>query len=170
MTPQSRAIPVLLTRPEAAGDRFAAELADTFGDRVRIVASPLIAPRYLSPALPQGAAGLVLTSETGVEAARRLRAAGAALPARAFCVGHRTASAAAAAGFDALSAGGDADALVAMILATGKAGPLLHLHGRDTRGNVAARLTAGVRGDQARRRHLRGRRSAHLSGCRPRAA
>lgn len=143
MTPQSRALPVLLTRPEAAGDRFAAELVEAFGDRVHIVTSPLIAPRYLAPDLPAGAAGLVLTSETGVEAARRLRGAGATLPARAYCVGNRTANAARAAGFDAVSAEGDADALVAMILAGAAAGPLLHLHGRDTRGDVAGRLTAG---------------------------
>lgn len=143
MTPQSRALPVLLTRPEAAGDRFATELADAFGDRVRIVASPLIAPRYLAPDLPVGAAGLVLTSETGVEAAGRIRRAGVPLPTRAYCVGDRTARAAREAGFDPLSADGDADALVAMVLARAEAGPLLHLHGRDTRGDVAARLTAG---------------------------
>lgn len=143
MTPQSRAIPVLLTRPAAAADRFAAELSETFGGRIRIVASPLIAPIFLAPDLPQGAAGLVLTSEAGVEAARRLRAAGRALPVRAFCVGDRTAAAAREAGFDAVSAGGDADALVTMILSQDVAAPLLHLHGRDTRGDVALRLTKG---------------------------
>lgn len=138
MTPQSRALPVLLTRPEAAGDRFAAELEARFGLRVAIVASPLLEPRFLAPALPDAAA-LVLTSQTGVQAAARL---GAGLPKRAYCVGRRTADAARAAGFDALSADGDADALVALILSAGDRGPFLHLHGRDTRGDVAARLAA----------------------------
>lgn len=143
MTPQSRAIPVLLTRPAAAGDRFAADLAQDHGERLRIISSPLIAPRFLHPDLPDGAAGLVLTSETGVTATQRLQDRGAALPKRAFCVGDRTAAAARQAGFDAVSAGGDADALVAMILSLRITGPLLHLHGRDTRGDVAPRLTAG---------------------------
>lgn len=142
MTPQSRALPVLLTRPAAAGDRFAADLAAAFGDRIVTLSSPLIAPRFLTPDLPAGAAALILTSETGAEAAGRLRAGGAALPARAWCVGDRTASAARAAGFEGISAQGDADALVALILSRGERGPLLHLHGRETRGDVAARLAA----------------------------
>lgn len=138
MTPQSRALPVLLTRPEAAGDRFAADLVARFGGRVTVIASPLLEPRFLAPALPDAAA-LVLTSETGVQAAARL---GVALPERAYCVGRRTADAARAAGFDALSADGDADALVALILSSGDRGPFLHLHGRDTRGDVVARIAA----------------------------
>ena len=146
MTPQSRALPVLLTRPEAAGDRFAAELTARFGKGLRIVTSPLLAPRFLAPALPQDAAAVVLTSETGVTAALRLRDGGQHLPARAFCVGDRTAEAARAAGFDAVSAKGDADALVALILADGSAGPFLHLHGAETRGDVVGRLqAAGLR-------------------------
>jgi uroporphyrinogen-III synthase len=138
MTPQSRALPVLLTRPEAAGDRFAAELAAAFGDRVAVLSSPLLQPLLLRPALPDAAA-LVLTSETGVRAAAGY---GAGLPRRAYCVGRRTADAASAAGFQAISADGDADALVALILRSGERGPLLHLHGRDTRGDVVPRLAA----------------------------
>ncbi|MEY4982975.1 MAG: hypothetical protein RIR62_1241 [Pseudomonadota bacterium] len=141
MTPQSRALPVLLTRPEAAGDRFAAELAAAFGDGLVVVTSPLLAPHFLMPALPQAEA-LVLTSETAVAAAVRLRDAGARLPPRAWCVGDRTAEAARAAGFGATSAKGDADALVALILSTGGRGPFLHLHGAETRGDVVGRLQA----------------------------
>lgn len=147
MTPQSRAIPVLLTRPAAQADRFAAEMAERFGAALRPVASPLMAPVFLQPDLPvEPCAAVILTSETGVEAALRLRRAGAALPDRALCVGDRTAAAARAAGFDAISAAGDAEALIALILGDGKTrgadAPLVHLRGREARGDIAPRLTA----------------------------
>ncbi|MFT4150735.1 MAG: uroporphyrinogen-III synthase [Paracoccaceae bacterium] len=137
-----RALPVLLTRPQPQADRFAAQMAARFGESVAPVISPLLAPRFLTPQIPAGAAALILTSETGVQAAARLRQDGAALPARAFCVGDRTAQAAAQAGFAATSAEGDAGALVALILRLRPEGPLLHLHGEETRGDVAARLSA----------------------------
>lgn len=148
MVPQSRALPVLLTRPEAQGDRFGAMLRERFGAAVDIVASPLLSPVFLSPDLPKGGhVAVILTSETGVQAARRLMA-NKTLPQRALCVGDRTARAAQAAGFQARSADGDADALLAMILADPPDGPLLHLHGRETRGDLAARLAAaGLRVD-----------------------
>lgn len=131
---QSRA-PILLTRPEAQGERFAAMLA---GERV--VISPLFAPVFLAPPLPD-ADCVIFTSATAIAALRGRRPA-----ARAWCVGARTAELARAAGFEAMSADGDADALVAAIIASGERGPMLHLHGAETRGDVAARLrAAGIR-------------------------
>lgn len=139
MTPQSRAIPVLLTRPRAQGDRFAAALADRFGAALVLHASPLIAPQFLDPVLAQRPyTALILTSETGALSASRT----AGLPARAYCVGDRTAATAQSLGLSALSAQGDAAALVALIRASGEAGPLLHLRGLDARGHIAATLTA----------------------------
>jgi len=143
MTPQSRPIPVLLTRPAAQGDRFAADLRARFGAVVELVASPLMEPDLLTPDWPDGAYScLILTSETGVEAAVRLRDLGRALPERAICVGDRTAAVARAAGFDARSAQGDAEALIALILASDDLGPFLHLRGKDARGDIAPRLAA----------------------------
>jgi uroporphyrinogen-III synthase len=139
MTPQSRAIPVILTRPAAQGDRFAADLRARFGDAVQVILSPLIAPVFPSVTVPDGDfRAVVLTSETGAQAAARLPG----VPRRAWCVGDRTAAAAQALGFEAQSAAGDADALVGAIVAAGEAGRLIHLRGRDSRGEVAARLTA----------------------------
>ena len=139
MTPQSRALPVILTRPAAQGDRFAADLRARFGHQVAPILSPLLAPVFLPVELPAGPfRAILLTSETGAQAAARL----SGLPRLAWCVGDRTAAAARALGFDARSAAGDADALVAAVLASGDAGPFLHLRGRDSRGDVAARLTA----------------------------
>lgn len=139
MTPQSRALPVILTRPAAQGDRFAADLSARFGDAVQVILSPLIAPVFQDVTLPDGDfRAVILTSETGAQAAARLPR----VPRRAWCVGDRTAAAARALGFKAQSAAGDADALVAAIIAAEKSGPLIQLRGRDSRGEVAARLTA----------------------------
>jgi uroporphyrinogen-III synthase len=136
-------VPVLVTRPIAEARAFAAVLGDRFGARVRPVLSPLMALKVLTPALPPGPfAGVIFTSAAGVEAAQRLRPE---LPPDAWCVGRKTAERAAAAGFRARSADGDAAALVAAILADAPDGRLLHLHGEDTRGEVAKRLVlAGI--------------------------
>lgn len=135
MAAQSLAPVILLTRPATQSARFAERLELP---TARIVISPLIAPVFLRPTLPDGPfAALVLTSETGVEAAAQY----AGLPKRAFCVGDRTALAAQSAGFSATSAQGDAEALVGLILSNPSA-PLLHLRGREARGDIAKRLSA----------------------------
>ena len=151
MATQSRAKTLLLTRPEPQATRFARRLVTTYGDSLRVVISPLMRPRYLQPALPNRPyTALILTSETGAEAARRISAAGKGLPQLAYCVGDRTASVAAACGFQPVSAQGDADALVALIAGRGGTGPLLFLHGAETRGTVAERLnSAGIETDSA---------------------
>jgi uroporphyrinogen-III synthase len=102
-----------------------------------------MATEYLQPDLPnRNFAAIVLTSETGAEAARRISAAGVGLPKLAYCVGDRTALAAKTAGFQAQSAQGDADTLVARILSNPPPGPVLFLRGTDTTGNIADRLNA----------------------------
>jgi uroporphyrinogen-III synthase len=157
------AIPVLLTRPAPQSRRFAAQLGRRFGPRVAPLIAPLMLTQFLEAKLPDGPmAGLIFTSQTAVEAATRnsarLAAAGAGAALRAYCVGARTAEAARAAGFEAVSAAGDADALVDLILrdrqgfsgpisqglAAGRA-PLWHLHGEEIRGDVASQLrSAGI--------------------------
>lgn len=135
------ATPVLLTRPEAQSRAFAAALGERFRDRLRPIIAPVMAPGFLSPQLPSGQfEAVIFTSATAVDAAVKL---GAVLPGRAFCVGARTAAAAEAAGFKASSANGDADDLVAAILTWSPTGPLLHLRGAESRGQVAERLTSG---------------------------
>ena len=108
--------------------------------------SPLIAPRNLSPVLPdRNWTALILTSESAALSAQRITADHATLPRFAFCVGDHTAEAARAAGFAPLSAKGDAAALVALILSHSPAGPLLHLRGVESRGDIADRLiSAGI--------------------------
>ena len=143
--------PILLTRAAAASERFAVALRESFGAGARVVISPLMCPVYLTPTLPPGPFdAVILTSETGAEAARRISAEGADLPRQAFCVGDRTARVAAAAGFHPQSAQGDADALVRVIVTAMRRGRLLHLRGHDSRGDVVQRLrTAGLEAQEA---------------------
>lgn len=134
------AVPVLVTRPRAEGQTFATRLSERFGGRVRPLVAPLMAVKYLKPDLPAGPfEAVIFTSAAGVAGAVRLQAA---LPQHAFCVGAKTAERARAAGFSAISADGDADALVALVQAAMPGRRLLHLHGSDTRGEVADRLKA----------------------------
>ncbi|HSF63408.1 MAG TPA: uroporphyrinogen-III synthase [Paracoccaceae bacterium] len=136
----------LMTRPAVQGARFAADLRAAFPG-ARVTHSPLMAPEFRVPDLPEGGfAALVLTSETAVQGFRRLSAEmRAALPRMAWCVGDRTARAARAAGLRAWSAQGDAGALVALVQGARPEGRLLYLHGADLRGDVAERLSsAGI--------------------------
>ncbi len=128
---------LLLTRPAADAGRFAQEVRARVGGW-RLVISPLIEIVPLEGALPWGTVP-VLTS------AHAVPFAGPGGGARAWCVGPRTAAAARAAGWDAVDGGGDADALVAAILASGEDGPFVHLRGAHARGGVAARLAAAGR-------------------------
>lgn len=135
---------LLLTRPVAALARTREEVA-ALRPGLRIVDSPVIeiVPRQAGPG-PEPAE-LILTSENGAEAAGRM---GFARGMRAWCVGERTAEAAREAGFEAVSAGGDAETLLRLILSEPDRGALLHLRGEHARGDVAPRLRAA--GRQAR--------------------
>jgi uroporphyrinogen-III synthase len=109
---------------------------------VQVVVSPLMQTEWLHPPLPDRPFhALILTSETGAEAAGHLRATGTLLPETAFCVGPRTTETARAAGFAAISADGDVHALAALIRAAHPQGPLLHIRGEDVAGNLTETLT-----------------------------
>lgn len=136
MATQSAAI--LITRPKAEGDTFAAALNARFGLKVRPVVSPLLAPRNLTPDLPPGEfAAVVFTSAQAVEAARPFMSQ---LPDLAWCVGRKTAQAATAAGFRARSADGNAEALVQALAMDPPDGSILYLRGVDTSCNLLERL------------------------------
>jgi uroporphyrinogen-III synthase len=146
MVIQSRALPVIMTRPADQGRRFADRLVELAGDRIRLVHSPLLAPRFFSPVLPDlGFVAVIFTSQTAVTAVAQHVLRDKILPRLAFCVGDQTANAARVAGFDAISAHGDGDQLVAEIKRCGMRGPFLHLRGHDVRGEIAKRLcSAGI--------------------------
>ncbi len=130
---------LLLTRPASAAARFLADL----GGLAPAEISPLITIVPLAPVWAgDPVESLILTSEHGAT-----MAAGMGFPAglAAYCIGERTAEAAKAAGFRPIVAGGDADRLVSLILSQPPGGPMLHLHGEHTRGQIATRLRAAGR-------------------------
>ena len=154
---------LLLTRPEPAARRFAAEAVQAVGPFAQVVVSPLqrIVPLAPLPDLPWDAA-LAFTSENGVAmAAALLAGAGTGGRRRAYCVGARTAEAAAAAGFEARAAEGCAETLLAAILADPPPGPVVHVAGRHQRGDLAERLRAA--GLQATRVTAYDQQAADLS-------
>ncbi len=128
---------LLLTRPGTDAARLLAALGP---DAPAAILSPLVGIEPMSGAVDtRGLAGVVLTSANAL----------AVLPPGtlppdlpAWCVGARTAAAARALGLVAQSADGDAEALIDLVLRARTRGPLLHLHGAHTRGDVAGRLTA----------------------------
>ena len=126
---------ILLTRPRAQSERFAAALAGLA--EIRIIPLQAIVPTGDLPQL-DGVNGLIFTSENGVrvfaeQSDRR------DLP--AWCVGAQTARTAQAFGLSARTGGGSSEALIAEIAGEGTGGPLLHLHGEHVRGDIARRLT-----------------------------
>jgi uroporphyrinogen-III synthase len=134
---------LLLTRSAAQSARFAKE-ASAHLTGVSVIVSPVIEIEHRALFVrPEEYAGLVFTSENGVDAFA------AACDARAhpvWCVGTRTAAAALSAGFtkviSAAQDGGDAEGLLALLNRTRPTPPLLHLRGAHARGDLAPRLTA----------------------------
>jgi uroporphyrinogen-III synthase len=124
---------LLLTRPEAQSRAFAARLGDTPHEALIAPVSRIV-PMAWDRRLAEGLRGVILTSANAVPAVADL----APLP--AWCVGGATARAARASGFDARAAGGDAEALIATLLAERPPGPLLHAHGQDIARDLGAVL------------------------------
>jgi uroporphyrinogen-III synthase len=131
---------LILTRPTAQADAFADMITARWAGALRLITSPLlqIVMHPLAPD-PGPVAGVILTSAHGVAAAAK-----AGLPANlpAYCVGEKTADLARAAGFAAITGPGDATRLAEKIIARRPKGPLLHLRGQHSRGNLAERLNA----------------------------
>jgi len=134
---------LLLTRPQAQAERFAAQCVKVLGE-VDVVISPVL--EVVATDVDVDLArygGVVLTSENG---ARMLSARADVAGMQAWCVGDRTATVAKALGMQAVSAGGDATALIDLVKQARPGGVLLHARGRDSRGDVAECLNAaGIR-------------------------
>ncbi|WP_417718637.1 uroporphyrinogen-III synthase [Salipiger sp.] len=138
----SRIPPILLlTRPEAASRQFLADLTTAETPSFTPVLSPLMSIEALGP-LPEvpKSSGVIFSSANAV---RCWQALGGGVRSPCYTVGRATARAARTAGFDPISADGDADALVSVILGQNPGVPLFHLRGTHTRGNVAGRLRDG---------------------------
>lgn len=126
---------VLVTRPHDSAAQFVAALAQVAGP-FRSVISPAFETVSVGAEIPAFDAA-VFTSRAGVAFAPL----GNNRP--AFCVGQATAAAARDAGYSAISADGNADDLVDLILARAPKESLLHIRGEVSQGNVRERLRAG---------------------------
>lgn len=128
---------VLLTRPKAQAEAYAAELAAELHRPCPVMIAPLIEITPLAPAPElEGIGTLLFTSTNGVAGLAALT------PRRdipALCVGERTAARAEALGFRAIAAGGDADSLIALARARGR-GRLLYPRGQEVARDLAAPL------------------------------
>ena len=136
---------LILTRPKAQSEAFAAAVSKAWGKPLHVIQSPLIKIVMLPATLPACDA-VILTSANGVAAARALD-----VPAgtTAWCVGEKTAQAAKDAAFVPVAGPGDADGLVAMIAGSGTQDRLVHVRGQHAIGDVGARLSAaGGRGGE----------------------
>ncbi len=122
---------LIITRPAPDGARFAA----AFGD-LPVILSPL---QRIDPVPATcDADEVIFTSTNGVLEAARL----GLNTGRAWCVGDRTAQMARDAGFDAVSAQGNVEDLLRLILSDPPRMRLAHIRGKDARGDVAPRLNA----------------------------
>ncbi|MDG3041245.1 uroporphyrinogen-III synthase [Roseicyclus marinus] len=128
---------VILTRPRAASERFVEALRADVGP-VAVTILPLMDMAPLVDSLDlDGVAALIFTSAAGVETFAGLTDDRSL---NAWCVGDRTAEAARDIGLKATSAGGDAEALIALMAEARPEGRLLHLHGAHVSVDVADRL------------------------------
>lgn len=132
---------ILLTRPRAQSEAFAAEIAT---DGWEAVIWPVIEIVTTLRAAPDwgDAEAVILTSARAAEALAPFGAP----PLPALCVGGATAAAARAAGFaEVRESGGDAAALVSAILSGEGPRRFLHVRGRDAAGDVVGALRAAGR-------------------------
>lgn len=133
---------LILTRPRAQSEAFAAALERRLPGRYRAVIAPVIEiiplPARLDLADVQG---LIFTSANGVEQFAALSPE-RRLP--AWCVGDMTAAAARRAGLSARSADGDVAALAALVASAHRPGDgaFLHLRGLHAAGDLTGRLAA----------------------------
>lgn len=129
---------VILTRPKPQSESFAADLRARWDGPIDILIAPLIEIVPVAATCDSPDA-VIFTSANGVNAS-----VGLGLPRGlpAWCVGPKTAKLARAAGFHPSVGPGDADGLVADIIAARPKGQLAHIRGKHARGDIASRLNA----------------------------
>ena len=131
-------VTILITRPEPEASRFADQARALLGDTVTILCAPIMQIAYRG-ALPDlsGNEVLIFTSRHGVAGFCRLTDR---RDLACYAVGDATAAAAQETGLCAISAGGDAGALLARIADDRCTGPFLHLRGAHVAADIAGAL------------------------------
>ncbi len=129
-----------MTRPQGTAERFVAHLPPELRARLTPVYSPLIGVVPVASDIDFGdARGVIFTSANGVSVAAGLNQQ-RDLP--CYCVGVATTLAATRAGWQAACAGSTSQALINTLTQSRSKGPLLHIRGVHSRGDIAARLSA----------------------------
>ena len=133
---------LIVTRPIQTGESFARKVEQACGYKICTVLSPGLEVVPLNTTLPANVQHVIFTSAQGVAQAKRLLVPPAA---HAWCVGRRTAEAAQALGFKVTVGGGDAVQLLHTMQDSQPVGPIVHIAGVHTRGDIAGTLrTAGM--------------------------
>ncbi len=134
---------LLITRPLDAGQRFVRSLPEEIMAATSVIYAPLIKIKSLEKDVDTaGYQGLIFTSSNGV---RHSGVPNYESRITAYCVGRTTTEVAREAGWKAIYTGANAAELVARLSHRQPPGPLLHLRGQLTVGNIASSLTkAGV--------------------------
>lgn len=128
---------LLMTRPRAEAEAFVADLPEDLRARLTPLFCPLMRIVPLGTEVSMaGIAGVIFTSANGVACA----GAGRELP--AYCVGPKTARVAQAAGWRVALTCPDAEHLIAALTDLAPEGPLLHLRGVHSSGDIVGRLSA----------------------------
>ncbi len=129
-----------MTRPQAASERFVNQLPQDIRAGVSLIYSPLITIVPIASEIEFGdARGLIFSSANAVEIAAGLSRQ-RDLP--CYCVGAATTRAASKAGWPAECSGVNSDTLLRKLRHAQTRGPLLHIRGTHTRGDLARRLRA----------------------------
>jgi len=129
-----------MTRPQGAAERFVSSLPPDLRARLTPVYSPLVGIEPVATGIDFGdARGLIFTSANGVSVAAGL-SQNRDLP--CYCVGEATTRAAVKAEWRAECAGSTSRALISTLSQSRPGGPLLHIRGVHSRGDIAAQLTA----------------------------
>ena len=127
---------ILLTRPRAQSEAFAAKLRQALPAPLpRIVISPLLEIRDLDASLPLEGVGLILL--TSANGARALARATSRRDIPCLCVGERTTHTARDLGFRAETGGATADDLLTTLLADPPEETVLHARGRHVARDIA---------------------------------
>ncbi|MCY4152536.1 MAG: uroporphyrinogen-III synthase [Aestuariivita sp.] len=134
---------LLITRPLDAGQRFVRSLPEEITQATLVVCAPLIEIKSGEKDVDTaGYRAVIFSSRNGV---RHSRVPKDQPPIKAYCVGQATTEFARKTGWKAIYAGASASELVARLCQCKPSGPLLHLRGKLTVGNIASSLTrAGV--------------------------
>lgn len=129
-------VPIIITRNLKAGQRTAIELRSLGLSRHRMILSPLVEIRFITPKLNLGRfRSAIFTSQNAARAASPPPAG-----MLAWCIGEKTADIARKKGFMVITAKGNAESLISLLKESPLKHPMVWLRGRHTAVDIQRRL------------------------------